>query len=76
MNNRLHRTNDLLRTATENVINEERRDAYYKSEDIDGELCDSYPDYNEWVKALEGDPDYIAKVEKQLDRELGKDRLF
>ena len=43
---------------------------------IDGDICDSYPDYNGWVKALDNDPDYIGKVEKQLDNELGKDRLF
>ena len=43
---------------------------------IDGEDCDHYPDFNEWVKALEQDPDYIAKQEKRLDDELGKDRIF
>lgn len=43
---------------------------------IDGDICDSYPDYNAWVNELEKDPDYIAKVEKQLDRELGESRLF
>ncbi len=36
---------------------------------------DSYG-FNDWVRELEEDTDYLAKVEKRLDDELGKDRLF
>ncbi len=32
--------------------------------------------FNDWVRELEEDTDYLAKVEKRLDDELGKDRLF
>ncbi len=34
------------------------------------------PDFNAWMKAVEKDKDYLAKREKELDDELGKDRLF
>ncbi len=37
---------------------------------------DKYPDFNQWVIELENDPDYLEKVEKRLDSELGEDRLF
>ncbi len=43
---------------------------------IDGFPLEDFPDFNGWVKALEADPDYIAKQEKMLDDELGKDRLI
>ncbi len=35
-----------------------------------------YPDFNDWVKALENDPEYLEKNELRLDEELGKDRLI
>ncbi len=34
------------------------------------------PDFNQWVKALENDPEYLEKNELRLDKELGKDRLI
>ncbi len=34
------------------------------------------PDFNAWMKVVEKDKDYLAKREKELDDELGKDRLF
>ena len=43
---------------------------------IDGESCDSYPDFNEWQKHLDADPNYIKKHEAALDKELGVNRLF
>lgn len=49
---------------------------FYKDMGIDGEPCDSYPDFNAWVKALEADPDFIEKEQKRLDKELGKSRPF
>ena len=46
--------------------------------DVDGSSDGTgvYPDFNTWVEALENDPDYIKKVEKRLDIELGVDRVF
>jgi len=32
--------------------------------------------FNAWKDALEADPDYLKKREAELDRELGKDRIF
>ncbi len=43
---------------------------------IDGFPLEDFPDFNGWIKALEADPDYIQKVEKQLDKELGVNRIF
>jgi len=34
------------------------------------------PNFNQWVIELENDPEYLEKVEKRLDAELGADRLF
>ena len=64
----IHRTNDPLRTATENVINEERRDAYENKhlldvtdpqeilpEDYQAEL-DKDPGYQKWLDELDQTP--------------------
>jgi len=51
----------------------------YNTEIEEDELaaeCELPIDYNEWMKEVDKDKDYIAKWEKKLDDELGKDRLF
>ncbi len=48
----------------------------YLDHEIDFSEGGEAPDFNEWVKALENDPEYLEKREQELDEELGKDRIF
>jgi len=34
------------------------------------------PNFNDWVDKVDADKDYLDKMEKRLDDELGKDRIF
>ncbi len=51
----IHRTNELLRTATENVVNEERRLTY---EDKKGDLDVSDEQEPDYMTQLANDPAY------------------
>ncbi len=34
------------------------------------------PDFNAWMKAVDENKDYLVKREKELDEELGSDRII
>jgi hypothetical protein len=58
------------------LLNQEKGKDLINKQQAEMDALVAYPDFNKWVEELEKNPDYIEQVEKNLDEELGKNRIF